>query len=517
MPAKRLSMRKIREILRLKFECKLSNREIAQSCSTGHSTIGDYLLRASAAGLSWPISGDMDDAELEKLLFPSATGTSKRNKAYPDWTEVHKELRRKGVTLALLWHEYKERNQNGYQYSWFCHEYARWSEKIDVVLRQDYRAGEKMFVDYAGQTMEIIDRLTGEIKYAQIFVAVMGASNYTYAEATWSQSLPDWINSHVNALRFFGGVPEVLIPDNLKSGVSKACYYEPDINPTYQDMATHYGTVVMPARVRKPQDKAKVETGVQIVERWILAKLRNHTFFSLQELNNEIKKLLHKMNNKPFQKMPGTRTSMFKELDKPALKPLPENSYQFAEWKKATVNIDYHIEVARHYYSVPYQLVKKEVEVRFTTKTVECFFRGKRVASHLRSFQPGRHTTAKEHMSTKHQKYLGWTPERFLRWATKIGPQTTKLTKVILSSRPYPQQAYRTLFGILRLGKSYTDTRLEAACERALAIGSTSYRSVESILKNGLDTKPLQEKETSTPIQHHNIRGSQYYQNQLIQ
>ena len=223
------------------------------------------------------------------------------------------------------------------------------------------------------------------------------------------------------------------------------------------------------------------------------------------------------MNNKPFQKLPGTRTSMFKELDKPALKPLPKNTYQFAEWKKATVNVDYHIEVARHYYSVPYQLVKKKVEVRFTTKTVECFFRGKRIASHIRSFQPGRHTTAKEHMPTKHQKYLGWTPERFLRWATKIGPQTAKLTKVILSSRPYPQQAYRTLFGILRLGKSYTDARLEAACGRALAIGSTSYRSVESILKNGLDTKPLQEKETSTPIQHHNIRGSQYYQNQLIQ
>lgn len=517
MPAKRLSMRKIREILRLKFECKLSNREIAQSCSTGHSTIGDYLLRASAAGLSWPIPEGMDDADLEGRLFPSAAGTIKRNKPYPDWTEVHKELRRKGVTLALLWHEYKEKNQDGYQYSWFCHEYARWSEKIDVVLRQDYRAGEKLFVDYAGQTMEIIDRSTGEVKYAQIFVAVMGASNYTYAEASWSQSLPDWINSHVNALQFFGGVPEVLIPDNLKSGVSKACYYEPDINPTYQDMASHYGTVVMPARVRKPQDKAKVETGVQIVERWILAKLRNHTFFSLQELNSEIKKLLHKMNNKPFQKMPGTRTSMFEELDKPALKALPGNPYQFAEWKKATVNVDYHIEVARHYYSVPYQLVKKEVEVRFTTKTVECFFRGKRVASHIRSYQPGRHTTAREHMPTKHQKYLGWTPERFLRWATKIGPQTAKLTEVILNSRPYPQQAYRTLFGILRLGKSYTEERLEAACGRALAIGSTSYRSVESILKNGLDTKPLQEKETSAPIKHQNIRGSHYYQNQLIQ
>jgi transposase len=459
----------------------------------------------------------MDDAELERLLFPSATGTVPRNRAYPDWVDAHKQLKRKGVTLALLWHEYKERNPDGYQYSWFCHEYARWSDKIDLVLRQEYRAGEKLFVDYAGQLMEIIDRLTGEVKEAQIFVAVMGASNYTYAEATWSQTLPDWISSHVNALLFFGGVPGTLIPDNLRSGVSKACYYEPELNPTYQDMAAHYGIVVLPARVRKPRDKAKVETGVQIVERWILARLRNHTFFSLAELNNEIKKLLRELNNKAFQKLPGTRSSMFAELDRPALKPLPETPYQFAEWKKATINIDYHIEVDRHYYSVPYQLVQQKVDVRFTAKTVECFFRGKRVASHIRSFQPGRHTTAKEHMPSKHRKYLGWTPERFLRWAAKIGPQTERLAEVILKSKPYPQQAYRTLLGILRLGKSYTDLRLEAACGRALAIGSTSYRSVESILKNGLDAKPIQEKETSVPIQHQNIRGSQYYQNQLIQ
>jgi len=517
MPKKRLSMRKIREILRLKYECKLSNRDIAQSCSTGHSTIGDYLLRASAAGLSWPLLPEMDDAALERRLFPSATGTVQRHRAQPDWVDVHKQLKRKSVTLALLWHEYKERNPDGYQYSWFCHEYARWAVKIDLVLRQEYRAGEKLFVDYAGQTMEIIDRLTGEVEEAQVFVAVMGASNYTYAESTWSQSLPDWITSHVNAFEFFGGVSEVLVPDNLKSGVSKACYYEPDLNPTYQDMARHYGTVILPARVREPRDKAKVETGVQVVERWILARLRNHRFFSLTELNSEIKKLLHELNNRAFQKLPGTRNSMFVELDRPALKPLPEIPYQFAEWKKATVNIDYHIELDRHYYSVPYPLVKKEVEVRFTAKTVECFFRGKRVASHRRSFQQGRHTTVKEHMPPKHRKYLGWTPERFLRWAVKIGPQTERLTELILQSRPHPQQAYRTLLGILRLGKSYTDTRLEAACGRALAIGSTSYRSVESILKNGLDAKPLTANESSTPIEHQNIRGSQYYQHSLIQ
>lgn len=517
MPAKRLSMRKIREILRLKYECNQSIRDISTSCSVGRSTVSDYVLRASAAGITWPLPDDMDDTALEQMLFPSATGTNQRNRFVPDWAEVHKQLKRKGVTLALLWHEYKTNNPAGYQYSWFCHQYAGWVGKIDLVMRQDHLAGEKLFVDYAGQTMEIIDRTTGEAKTAQIFVAVLGASNYTYAEATWSQSLADWIDSHVRAFRFFGGVPEVLVPDNLKSGVSKACYYEPDINPTYQDMSSHYSTVVLPARVREPRDKAKVETGVQIVERWILAKLRNHTFFSLAELNEEIRKLLGELNNKPFQKLPGSRKSMFESIDRPALKPLPTSPYFFAEWKKATVNIDYHIEAGGHYYSVPYQLVKKKIDVRMTSVTVECFFKNKRVAGHKRSYQKGRHTTIKEHMPTRHQQYLEWSPERFLRWAAKIGPQTVMLTEKILSSRSYPQQAYRSLLGILRLGKSYSDERLEAACGRAIVIGATSYRSVESILKNGLDRKPLPEKEPSPPVRHQNIRGSQYYQNSATQ
>jgi len=517
MAAKRLSMRKIREILRLKHNCKQSIRDISTSCAVGKSTVSDYVLRASAAGLTWPLPDDMDDATLEKQLFPSATGTSCRNRFVPDWTEVHKELRRKGVTLALLWHEYKTNNPDGYQYSWFCHQYAEWLGKIDVVMRQEHRAGEKLFVDYAGQTMDIIDRATGEIKTAQIFVAVLGASNYTYAEATWSQGLSDWTGSHVRALNFFGGVPEVLVPDNLKSGVSKACYYDPEINPTYQDLANHYNTVVLPARVKEPRDKAKAETGVQIVERWILAKLRNHTFFSLAELNGEIRKLLEKLNNKPFQKLPGCRKSMFESIDRPALKALPADPYHFAQWKKATVNIDYHLEVEGHYYSVPYQLVKKKVDVRMTSATVECFYKHKRVACHKRSYQKGHHTTVKEHMPPRHQKYLEWSPERFLRWAAKIGPKTVALAEKILSSRPYPQQAYRALLGILRLGKSYSDERLEAACGRAIAIGATSYRSVESILKNSLDNKPLPRKEPSPPVRHRNIRGSQYYQNSTTQ
>jgi transposase len=461
--------------------------------------------------LTWPLPEELDDAVIERLLFPpqSIISTTRQE---PDWLEIHRELKRKGVTLALLWQEYKERDSEGYQYSWFCKLYNKWAGTIDLVMRQDHRAGEKMFVDYAGHTVEIVDRLTGAVRESQVFVAVLGASNYTYAEATWSQSLPDWIASHVRAFDFFGGVAEVVVPDNLKSGINKACFYEPDINPTYQDMATHYNTVILPARVCEPRDKAKVEIGVQVVERWILARLRNHTFFSLAELNREIRNLLNVLNNRPFKKLPGTRKSLFDFLDRPALKPLPSNPYQYAEWKKATVHIDYHIELDGHYYSVPHQLVKKKLDVRYSSTVVECYHRGKRIAGHRRSYQKGHHTTVREHMPARHQKYLDWTPKRFLRWAGRIGPHTVGLTERILASRSHPQQAYRTLLGILRLGKSYTDQRLEAACKRALCIGSASYRSVASILKNGLDNKPLPNaSELAVPIQHHNIRGSQYY------
>jgi transposase len=455
----------------------------------------------------------MDETSLERLLFPSVTKTSRGDLPLPVWPEVNAELKRKGVTLALLWQEYKERNPDGYQYSWFCEHYEQWRGTIDLVMRQSYRAGEKMFVDYAGHTIDLISQQTGEVKSAQIFVAVLGASNYTHAEATWTQTLPDWIGSHVRAFSAFGGVPEVVVPDNLKSGVTKACYYEPDINPTYQEMASHYGIVVLPARVREPRDKAKAETGVQIIERQILAKLRNHTFFSLPELNKEIARLLAELNNKPFQKLPGSRQSLLESLDRPALKPLPSTPYQFAEWKMATVNIDYHLEIDRHYYSVPYQLVGQRLDSRVTTTTVEFFHKGKRVASHQRSYLKGRHTTVKEHMPENHRQYLSWSPERFLRWAKKIGPHTVILTEKILAARAHPQQAYRSLLGIFRLGTSYTDQRLEAACSRALVIGATSFRSIESILKNGLDSKPVPSNHDNQtdPVQHQNIRGSAYY------
>lgn len=512
MPGKRLSMRKIREVLRLKFDCGRSNREIGLSCGIGGSTVCEYIQRARSSGVGWPLPADLTDAALERLLFPPPPpqGTER---GQPDFAEIHHELRKsKHVTLHLLWQEYREREPDGYQYSWFCEHYRDWAGRLDVVMRQDHLAGEKMFVDYAGQTVDIIDRETGEIHPAQIFVAVLGASNYTFAEATLSQQLESWIMSHVRAFAYFGGVPETVIPDNLRSGVNKTCRYEPDLNPTYHDLARHYQTVVLPARVSKPRDKAKVEAGVLLVERWILARLRKHIFFSLAELNREIRRLLEVLNSKPFKKLPGSRLSRFEELEKPTLKPLPESPYELAHWKKATVHLDYHVEVDGHYYSVPYTLVKKQLEVRYTASTVECLYRGQRVASHLRNHSRGRHTTLPEHMPVNHRRYADWSPEWFIRWAAKIGPKTVLLTETLLAQRAHPQQAYRSLLGILRLAKVHGEARLEAACARALHFNTLSYRSLESILKNGLDHRPLTPRNDDTaPVRHPNIRGAEYY------
>ncbi len=517
MPGKRISMRKIREVLRLKYEGGRSTREIGLSCGIGRSTAGDYLQRAVKAGLEWPLPEGIDDRQLEQLLFPSIA-RHVNSRLIPDFQEIRRELQtHKHVTLALLWQEYKDQHPDGYQYSWFCQGYRAWAARLDVVMRHEHRAGEKLFVDYAGQTMDVINGETGEVKQAQIFIAVLGASNYTYAEATSSQQIEDWIGSHVRAFKYFGGVPEAVVPDNLKSGVGRACRYEPDINPTYHDLARHYQTVVLPARVRKPRDKAKVEAGFLLAERWILARLRKHTFFSLAELNREIKRLLVELNNRPFQKLPGNRRSSFEEIDRPGLKPLPASAYELAYWKKATVSIDYHVEVDGHYYSVPYTLVKKKLDIRYTQSAVECFYRNKRIASHLRDNRRGRHTTIKEHMPPNHQKYLEWTPERFKRWAAKIGPQTAIFAETMLVKRRHPQQAYRALLGILRLGKSYGDARLEAACDRALRINAFSYRSIASILKSGLDQRPLPKTGKPTrPVKHNNIRGAGYYKTTTI-
>jgi transposase len=511
-------MRKIREILRLRWCCGVSDRVIAQSCSVARSTVAEYIRRAEEAGMSWPLPAELDDAELERSLFPSQPFIAAERRALPDWSEVHRELRRKGVTLFLLWQEYKAVHPQGYQYSWFCDLYRVWRGKQDPVMRQTHRAGEKLFIDYAGQTVGVIERRTGEVRQAEIFVATLGASNYTYSEATWTQALPDWIASHVRTFNYLDGLTEVLVPDNLKVGVTSPHLYEPDLNPTYQEMARHYGVAVVPARVRAPKDKAKVEAGVQVVEQWILARLRNRTFFSLGKLNQAIRELLVELNDRPFQKLPGSRRSMFEDLDRPALKPLPADTYEYAEWKKARVHIDYHVEVARHYYSVPYQLVKKQLDVRLTANTVELFHMNKRVASHRRSSLKGRHTTVTEHMPTSHRQYAQWTPERLVSWAGESGGAVAEVAEAILSSRPHPQQGFRSCLGIMRLGKNYGNDRLEAACRRALALNTFSYRSIESILKNGLDSRPLPETTTAElpKIRHGNVRGSEYYAETLF-
>ena len=514
MAGRRLSMRKIKEILRLKWQNGCSDAQIAGSCKIARSTVREYLRRAQEAGLTWPLEPDLDDRHLENLLFPVRQADSCAERRMPSMQYLFGELKRKRVTLQLLWYEYKQVNPEGYQYSQFCHLYRQWVKKLDVTLRQEHRAGEKLFIDYAGQTAPIVDRSTGEIIEAQIFIATLGASNYTFAEATVSQDLPSWISSHVRAFEFFQGVAEILVPDNLKAGVSRPCRYEPDINPTYQDLAQHYGAVVIPARPGKARDKAKVESAVLVAERWILAALRNHTFFSLQELNKAIGEKLLEFNNRKFQKLETTRSKLFETLDKPALKPLPSRPYEYAEWKKARVNIDYHVEVNRHYYSIPYQLARQQVDVRLTSTTVEILFKNRRVTSHKRSYVPGQHTTLSEHMPKSHQKYLEWTPSRIIRWAGENGPKTKKLVTRIMDSRPHPEQGYRSCLGIISLAKHYGPERLENACSRALIIKGFSYKSVKSILKNGLDQQALlfDQSENTPPIRHDNIRGKHYYQ-----
>lgn len=507
-------MRKIREVLRLRHDHHLTTRAIGVSCSIGRSTASEYLQRAHDAGLSWPLPADLDDEALESLLYPPLPPVPHEGRPLPDWDYIHKELRRKGVTRFLLWQEYRAETTCGLQYSRFCELYQQWRNRQDPVMRQIHKAGEKLFIDYAGQTVPVTDPSTGEVRFAEVFLAVMGASSHTFCEATWSQGLPDWIASHIRAFGFFGGLCEILVPDNLKAGVTSPHLYEPDLNPTYQDLAVHYGVAIVPARIRRPQDKAKVESGVQVAERWILARLRNRTFFSLARLNLAIAELLVDLNDRPFQKLEGCRRSMFEAVDAPALRPLPAVGYQYADWRKVRVHIDYHVQVDKHYYSVPYQLVKEELDARMTATTVELFRKGKRVASHVKSPRKGGFTTLVEHMPASHRHYAQWTPERLVRWAEEAGGQTAALITAVLEGRPHPQQGFRSCLGIMGLGKSYGQGRLEAACSRALALGTTSYKSIQSILKTGLDSQPLPaqaDRQLELSIDHDNIRGPGYY------
>jgi len=515
MPQTRLSMRKTTEILRLHFERGLGINAISRSISVSTSTVSGCLGRARAAGIGWPLPAGMTEPDLEAKLYPPRVG-SRSERASPDFACIHRELRRKGVTLQLLWEEYKQNYpEDGYQYSRFCEQYARWRQKLDVVMRQHHRAGEKMFTDFSGDGRMITDPETGQTWEAQLFVAVLGASGYTYAELFNSQQLPCWIDGHIHAFEFFQGVAEITVPDNTQTAVKHPCNYEPDLNPTFLELARHYGTVVIPARIRKPRDKAKVENAVLIAQRWILAALRNHVFFSLSEANRAVADKLREFNDRPFQLLETSRRTLYETLDRPALLPLPTQRYELAEWSQPRVNIDYHVDVHRHFYSVPYTLVHNQVEARTTTQTVEIFFKGSRIASHPRSYQKGGCTTLREHMPKAHQKYLEWTPSRLLNWAAKTGPATASLLEKIMTAKPHPEQGYRACLGVLRLEKSYGATRLEAACNRALLIGAPSYKSVKSILKTGLESQPVAgdaPRDTPTAGDHENLRGPQYYQ-----
>jgi transposase len=506
-------MRKLKEVLRLRYELGLGQRQIARSCSIGNGTVYDYLKRAQAAGITWPLPEGWDDRQLEEALYgPTPRHVYETRKPAPDFASLHEELQRHPhLTLQLAWEEYRQTHPDGYGYSRFCEVYQHWRQQLDVVLRQEHKAGEKLFVDYTGDTVPIHDPQGGPERQAFIFVAVLGASNYTYAEATASQEMENWIGSHIRAFEFFQGVPKLVIPDNTRTGVTRACRYEPDLNRTYHELAMHYGVGVLPARPYKPRDKAKVETGVLVVERWIVAALRHRKFFSLAELNQAIRELLTQLNQRPFRKRPGSRATLFAELDRPALGPLPREPYEFHEWSKARVNIDYHVEFDRHYYSVPYLLTGKEVEIRATLTTVEIFHRGERVASHPRSREAYHATTVAAHRPKSHQQHLAWPPSRLLQWAQCVGPATAQLFAEILKSKPHPEMGYRSCLGILRLGQRYSNERLEAAAARAVSTGACSYRSVKSILEHGLDRQPLEAPAARPSLDHSNLRGAAYF------
>jgi transposase len=511
MPAERVAMRQVREILRLTFASGISGREIAQRLGIAASTVRETVKRFQAAGLSWPL--DVTEEVLEARLYGTAgTKRGHRRVAEPDWAAIHRELKRKHVTLSMLWDEYVEQHPNGYRYSRFCELYRSWEGRLSVTMRQSHAGGDKLFVDYAGDAVPVVDRLTGEIRQAQIFVAVMGASNFTYSEATWTQGLADWIGAHTRALAAIGGVPRLLVPDNTKVAVIKACLYDPQINRTYAEMAAHYDTAVLPARPRRPRDKAKVELGVLLVERWLLGRFRHRTFFSLAEVNAAIAEFLTRLNEeRPIRRLGVTRRKLLEELDRPMLKPLPTEPYVFAEWRVRRVGIDYHVEVEGHYYSVPFRFVGIEIDARVTARTIELFANGDRIAAHERMSGNHKHTTVPDHMPSSHRRYADWTIDRIRHDAARIGPTTAALCELILEHKRHPEQGFRACVGIIRLAKSFGAERLEAAASRAIDIGARTYGSVKSILDNNLDRHPAHKPADGVAIVHRNIRGPRYY------
>lgn len=514
MAAERLSMRRVREILRYRFAEGLGHKAISYRVGAAPSTVRETLRRAEAAGLSWPLGEEVSDAVLEAALYKAAgTKTGHRRAPEPDWAWVHRELKRKHVTLQVLWDEYIERHPDGYRYSRFCDLYRAFALKLPVTMRQSHAAGEKLFVDYAGDTVPVvIDRLTGKIRQAHLFVAVLGASSLSFAEARWSETLADWLECHVHALEAFGGAPALFVPDNAKVAVIKACLYDPQVNRSYAEMAAHYGSSVLPTRPRRPRDKAKVEAAVRIVERWLLGRLRHRIFYSLAEVNAAIGELLAELNERRVLRRVGrTRRQLFEEIDRPALRALPAERYVYAEWRIRRAGLDYHVEIDRHYYSVPWRFAREQVEARITANTIELFRKGERIAVHRRSSGNGRHTTVPEHMPSSHRRFADWTIERISREASAVGPDAALLIEKILADRPHPEQGFRACLGIIRLVKGFGRERVNAACGRALEIGARTYGSVRSILDNRLDQAPAPRAASREPIDHPNIRGPRYY------
>ena len=511
MPARReLSMRQLRHLLRLHHD-GVSAREIGRRLGVARSTIQDNLKRTAAAGLTWPLSDDVTDDALERQLFDRAGApTGQRRRVEPDWAALARELKRPGVTMTILWEEYREIQPEGYGYSRFCDLLRGFERRLTPVMRQHHVAGDKAFVDYSGKRIGIADPTTGEIHEAEIFVGVLGASNLTYAEATWTQQLPDWTAAHVRMFRFFGGVPRLLVPDNLKSGIHKASFYDPEINRTYGALAAHYGVGVLPARPGKPRDKAKVEAGVRFAQTYILGRLRQLRFFSLAECNEAIAAVMQRMNERPMRNLGLSRRELFEKIERDVLSALPGEDWEFAEWRRARVNLDYHIEVHDFLYSVPHALIRAEVEVRVTARTVEIFHRGQRVAAHQRRYMGLRHGTDPEHMPSSHRRYAEWTPERFRRWAGKIGPNTEGLILAVLASRPHPEQGFRTCLGILRSYRGVETGRLEAVSARAVELGALNCKAVAALLARKSPATAGNEPPMAL-FDHTNLRGPGYF------
>lgn len=505
-------MRKIRDVLRLRLQAGLSFRQISLSTKVSVGAIQKLLKTAEQLQLAWPLPDGLDDTQLARLFYPAADTRGSSRFQLPDWPTVHQELKRKGMSMQLLWQEYTERYPNRcYSYSQFCERYRGWCQLQKRSMRQQHKAGEKCFIDYCGPTVPIVSGSTGEIRQAQIFVAVLGASNYTYAEATLTQSLPDWLHSHVRAFEFFGGTPALLVPDNLKSGVNKACRYEPELNPSYQQLAAHYQLAVMPARPYKPKDKAKAEVGVQVVERWILARLRHHTFFSLAELNQCLRALLTELNERPFKQLPGNRRQAFEQLDQPALTPLPQQPYRYVAIKSVKVNIDYHVQFEQHHYSAPHQYVGETLELHAGDQLVQLYFRQQLVASHPRKHQPGT-TTLAAHMPVRHSKQQAWTPGRLKQWAQDIGPDTLRWVSDRLAEKAHPEQAYRFCLGLLNLTRSYPPERVNGCCQLANREGLSRLKQLKSVLASNRDQLPEQPSFTlELPQSHDNIRGPNHF------